>query len=173
MIVLTGASAGIGVETARALAATEATLFLTSRSVERTKDALKDILESGRVSVVELDNNSFASTRAAAETILQQSNNKVNILVNNAGVMGIPELSLTEDGHEVHFETNHLSHFLLFQLLKPALLAASTPEFHSRVVLVASSAHRSTVSDCRIRTELDFRVETHNVHEKILTGGLC
>jgi NAD(P)-dependent dehydrogenase (short-subunit alcohol dehydrogenase family) len=57
--------------------------------------------------------------------------------------MGIEELKLTEDGHEVHFATNHLSHFLLFQLLKPSLFASSTPEFHSRVVIVASSAHRA------------------------------
>ena len=57
--------------------------------------------------------------------------------------MGIEDLKLTEDGHEMHFATNHLSRFLLFQLLKPALLASSTHEFHSRVVMVASSAHRA------------------------------
>jgi NAD(P)-dependent dehydrogenase (short-subunit alcohol dehydrogenase family) len=90
-----------------------------------------------------MDNASFASIRAAAATILTKSNNRVNILVNNAGVMGIEDLKLTEDGHEMHFATNHLGHFLLFQLLKPALLASSTPDFHSRVVIVASSAHRA------------------------------
>jgi NAD(P)-dependent dehydrogenase (short-subunit alcohol dehydrogenase family) len=95
------------------------------------------------VSLVAMDIASFASIRSAAATILTESNNQVNILVNNAGIMGIEDLRLTEDGHEIHFATNHLGHFLLFQLLKPALLASSTPDFHSRVVIVASSTHRS------------------------------
>ena len=57
--------------------------------------------------------------------------------------MGIQDVKLTEDGYEMHFGTNHLSHFLLFQLLKPALLGSRTVDFHSRVVNVASSAHRA------------------------------
>ncbi|KAF2795026.1 short-chain dehydrogenase [Melanomma pulvis-pyrius CBS 109.77] len=143
IIVVTGTSSGIGIETARALSATGATLFLPVRDTKAAEAALEGILEPGRVSLVQLDNNSFRSVKAAAETILKHSNNKVNILVANAGIMGVPERTLTEDGHEVHFQTNHLSHFLLFHLLKPALLASSTPEFNSRVVLVASSAHRA------------------------------
>jgi len=144
VIVVTGTSAGIGIETARALSATGATLFLTARDAKTAEAALQGILEPGRVSLVQLDNNSFGSVKDAAETILKQSNNKVNILVANAGIMGVPERTLTGDGHEVHFQTNHLSHFLFFHLLKPALLASSTPDFNSRVVLVASSAHRAT-----------------------------
>ena len=57
--------------------------------------------------------------------------------------MGLQGLQLTQDGQEVHFATNYLSQFLLFQLLKPALLASATPDFHSRVVNVSSSAHRA------------------------------
>ena len=143
VIVLTGASSGIGLETARALSATGATMFLTARNLKTAETALAGILEAGRVSLVEMDNNSFASIRAAAASILKKSNNQVNILINNAGVMGIPDLKLTEDGQEVHFATNYLSEFLLFQLLKPALLASATPDFHSRVVNVSSSAHRA------------------------------
>lgn len=144
VIVITGATSGIGLETARALSTTGATLLLTARDIKRGETALAEILEPGRVSVVEMDNCSFASVRAAAADILDKSNGQVNILINNAGVMVTEELKLTADGHEVDFETNHLSHFLLFQLLKPALLASSTPAFHSRVVNVASSAHRVT-----------------------------
>ena len=92
-----------------------------------------------------MDNNSFASVREAARTILTATNNKVNILICNAGVMGIPDLRLTADGHEVHFQTNYLSHFLLFQLLSPALLSSATQDFHSRVVVVSSSAHRAAI----------------------------
>jgi NAD(P)-dependent dehydrogenase (short-subunit alcohol dehydrogenase family) len=143
VLVITGTTSGIGLEAARALSATGATLFLTARDMKKAETALVGILEPGRISLIEMDNASFASVRAAAATILTKSNNRVNILVNNAGVMGIEELKLTEDGHEMHFATNHLSHFLLFQLLKPALLASSTLEYHSRVVFVASSAHRA------------------------------
>jgi NAD(P)-dependent dehydrogenase (short-subunit alcohol dehydrogenase family) len=144
VIVITGASSGIGIDTARALSATGATLFLTARDIKKAEVALEGILERGRVSIVQLDNNSLDSVRAASDTILKHSKNKVNILVENAGVMGLPKRTLTDDGHEVHFQTNHLSHFLLFQLLKPALLASSTSEFQSRVVLVSSTAHRAT-----------------------------
>jgi NAD(P)-dependent dehydrogenase (short-subunit alcohol dehydrogenase family) len=143
-IVVTGTSSGLGIETARALSATGATLLLTARDIATAEKALEGILEPGRVLLVKLDNTSFASVRAAADSILKQTDGKINVLVTNAGVMGVPECTLTEDGHEVHFQTNHLSHFLLFHLLKPALLSSSTPEFNSRVVLVASSAHRAT-----------------------------
>ena len=143
VIVITGATSGIGLETARALSLTGATLFLTARNVNLAETALAGVVEAGRVSLVEMDNNSFASIRTAAGTILKKSNNKVNILVNNAGVMGVQDLKLTEDGQEVHFATNYLSEFLLFQLLKPALLTSATRDFHSRVVNVSSSAHRA------------------------------
>jgi NAD(P)-dependent dehydrogenase (short-subunit alcohol dehydrogenase family) len=102
-----------------------------------------------------MDSASFASVRKAAATILEQSSNKVNIFVGNAGVMGIPTRTLTGDGQEMQFQTNHLSHFLLFELLKPALLASSTPSFHSRVVLLSSSAHRVTT----LRASDDFSFE--------------
>ena len=143
VIVITGASSGIGLDTARALSVTGATLFLTARNVKMAETALAGVIEAGRVSLVEMDNGSFASIRAAAGWILEQSNNKVNILINNAGVLGVQGLQLTEDGQEVHFATNYLSQFLLFQLLKPALLASAFRDFHSRVVNVSSSAHRA------------------------------
>ena len=121
VMVITGATSGIGIETARALSSTGATLFLTARDMKKAETALVGILEPDRVSLVEMDNASFASIRAAATAILEGSNNQVNLLVNNAGVMGIEDLKLTEDGHETHFATNHLGHFLLFQLLKPGI----------------------------------------------------
>lgn len=143
VIVITGASGGLGAETARALYATGATLFLTGRDLKKAQSSLSDIVDSDRVTLLEADTSSFASVRALAEKILAQSNNQVNILINNAGIMGIANLELTQDGFETHFATNHLGHFLLFQLLKPALLASSTPDFNSRVVNVASSTHRT------------------------------
>ncbi|KAL1595751.1 hypothetical protein SLS60_009440 [Paraconiothyrium brasiliense] len=142
VIVLTGATSGIGLETARALSATGATLLLTARDRKKAEESLAGILDPGRISIIDMENASFSSVRAAAQQILSQSHGKVNIFIANAGIMGTPELKLTEDGHESQFSVNHLSHFLLFHLLKDALLAASTPDFNSRAVFVASSAHR-------------------------------
>lgn len=141
VIVITGTSSGLGIETARALFATGATLFLTARNVPKAKAALADIAESGRTEFIEMDLESFESVRAATKTIIAMTD-KISILINNAGIMAVPRLEFTKDGHESQFGTNHLSHFLLFHLLKPALLAASTPGFHSRVVNVSSAAHR-------------------------------
>ncbi|KAI9734362.1 MAG: hypothetical protein M1834_002468 [Cirrosporium novae-zelandiae] len=137
---ITGCSSGIGIETARALAATGATVFCTARDMEKGKSALADFLEPGRVELLKLDLSSFDSVRACAKEFLEKSKT-LNILVNNAGVMTCPE-SRTADGFETQFGTNHLAHFLLFNLLKPVLLASSTPDFNSRVVSVSSTEHR-------------------------------
>jgi hypothetical protein len=121
VVVITGTTSGIGLETARALSATGATLFLTARDMKKaeTRTRSRFARRDGQ--------RLFRWRSSCCATILTKSNNRVNILVNNAGVMGIEEIKLTEDGNEMHFATNHLSHFLLFQLLKPALLASSTP----------------------------------------------
>jgi NAD(P)-dependent dehydrogenase (short-subunit alcohol dehydrogenase family) len=141
VIVITGTSAGIGVETARALKLTGARLLLTARDLNKAATALEGILEPGKVELVELDNASLKSVRKGAAEILARTDNQVNILINNAGIMAPQELILTEDGFETQFGVNHLAHFLLFELLKPALLASSTPSLKSRVVTLSSSAH--------------------------------
>ncbi|RAO73390.1 uncharacterized protein BHQ10_009402 [Talaromyces amestolkiae] len=150
VIVITGVTSGIGLETALALAATGATLFLTVRDLEKAKMTLHDLIQSNRVFLVKMDNSSLTSIKVAAAEILSQSKHHVNILINNAGILGGPNLQLTDDGFEAQFATNYLGHFLLFELLKPALIASTTPEFSSRVVNVSSSAARSvglTTSD--------------------------
>ncbi|PGG99932.1 hypothetical protein AJ79_08369 [Helicocarpus griseus UAMH5409] len=139
--VVTGVSSGLGIETVRALAATGATLYLTARNLDKAKSALSDIFQKEKMTLVQMDQESLESVRNAAKSILAKTS-KVNILINNAGIMGVPELQRTVDGYEAQFVTNHLSHFLLFQLLNPALLGATSPEFQSRVVTVSSSAHR-------------------------------
>lgn len=139
-ILITGCSSGIGIPTARALATTGARLFLTVRNVEKGKAALQDIL-SDRVQLIHMDNTSLASVREGAKQFLSLSGNKLNILICNAGVMTPPTRMLTKDGFELQFETNYLAHFLLFQLVKDALISSSTPQFNSRVVVVSSSGH--------------------------------
>ncbi|KAI1150705.1 hypothetical protein F4825DRAFT_392013 [Nemania diffusa] len=137
---VTGCSSGIGTETARALYLTGATLYLTARDLDKAKAALGDMITSDRVHLLELELESLASVRACATQFLY-AKKPLNILICNAGVMNPPE-GRTKDGFETQFGTNHLGHFLLFNLLQPALLAGSTPEKASRVVVVSSVAHR-------------------------------
>ena len=137
--IVTGASAGIGVETGRALAATGGRVFLTVRDMKKGEEACKTYLDPGRVELLEMDNNSLASVRAAAKTFLEKSD-RLNVLVCNAGIMASPEME-TIDGFESQFGINHLAHFLFFMLLKDTMLKSSTPEFASRVVNVSSMGH--------------------------------
>lgn len=139
VFIVTGASAGIGVETGRALAATGGRVFLTARDMKKGETACKSFLEPGRVELLEMDNNSLDSVRAAAKAFLGKSD-KLNVLINNAGIMAAPE-GKTADGFESQFGTNHLAHFLFFCLVKDTMLASSTPQFQSRVVNVSSSGH--------------------------------
>ena len=139
---ITGCSSGLGIETARALSATGAKVYCCVRNITKGEKALEGILEPGRVEMLTLDLNSLESVRACAKDFLSKSK-QLNILINNAGIMATPTREKTEDGFEGQFGTNHLAHFLLFQLLKPALIASSTPNFNSRVVSVSSMGHRS------------------------------
>lgn len=139
VFIVTGASAGIGVETGRAIAATGGKVFLTVRDIKKGEAACKSFLEPGRVELLEMDNNSLESVRAAAKTFLSKSN-KLNVLINNAGIMACPE-GKTVDGFESQFGICHVAHFLFFNLLKDTMLASSTPEFNSRVANVSSSGH--------------------------------
>lgn len=86
-----------------------------------------------------MDLSVLSSVRAGAEEFLIKSKGRLNVLIANAGIMATP-FNLTSDGFEQQFATNHLSHFLLFQLLKDAMLACATPTFPSRYVSVSSLA---------------------------------
>lgn len=148
-ILITGVSSGIGIDTAIALAHTGADLFLAARHLKKAKDALeKDVLSQagkngrGRAELLEMDMNSLASVRKAAEEFRSKSKG-LSVLVCNAGIMAVPTLEKTVDGFESQFGTNHLAHFLLFLKVKDLLLSSSTPDFHSRVVTVSSSGHRA------------------------------
>lgn len=139
VFLLTGSSGGVGIETGRALAATGGKVYLGVRDLEKGEQALKDILEPGRVELLELDVGSMESVRTAAKNFLSKST-KLNVLVNNAGIMACPE-ARTEDGFESQLAINYLGHFLLYKLLEQTLLSSSTPEFQSRVVNVSSAGH--------------------------------
>jgi NAD(P)-dependent dehydrogenase (short-subunit alcohol dehydrogenase family) len=131
--VVTGANGGLGLETARALAAAGAHVVMAARDQEKAAAARATV--QGSAEVVPLDLGSQASVRSAAEAILA-AHERIDLLVNNAGVMGIPERR-TEDGYEMQLGVNHLGHWTLTALLLPALLRTGG----TRIVTVTSTAH--------------------------------
>ncbi len=136
--VVTGANGGLGLETARALAAANAHVVMAARNPDKTADAVADIrhgVVDASLEVVPLDLASQTAVREAAEQILA-GHERIDILVNNAGVMGIPERR-TVDGFEMQFGVDHLGHYALTALLMPALLCADA----ARIVTVTSTAH--------------------------------
>jgi NAD(P)-dependent dehydrogenase (short-subunit alcohol dehydrogenase family) len=144
--VVTGSNTGLGFETARALAARRATVVLAVRDPERGKQAAARIAQAvagADLTVQQLDLASLASVRSAAAE-LSDRHPRIDLLINNAGVMYPPRTS-TADGFELQFGTNHLGHFALTGLLLDRLLA--TPG--SRVVTVSSIGHR-------IRAQIHF-----------------
>lgn len=142
VIFITGCSSGLGIETARALSATGATLYLTARNLDKARATLGDILENERVHLLEMDLNSLHSVRDCVASFFSKSST-LNILICNAGVMIPPEGS-TKDGFETQFGTNHLSHFLLTHLFKDTLIASKTPTMSSRIIMLSSSGHRTS-----------------------------
>lgn len=146
-ILITGISSGIGIETLRALHATGAHCFGTVRSLSKGQAVVDEMLASnpngGKIDLIEMELSSLNSVRRGAADFLKKSNGKCNILIANAGIMAVPE-GKTVDGWEMQFGTNYLSHFLLFQLVKDAMLSSASPEFPSRVVSVSSVGHRAS-----------------------------
>ena len=135
---VTGASGGLGLETARALASRGAEVIVAARDAAKTDAALRTIREQvpgAKVSGADLDLASLASIRACAARLLKQID-RLDLLINNAGVMACP-LARTADGFELQFGTNHLGHFLFTGLLVP-LLVAGAP---SRIVNLSSDGH--------------------------------
>ncbi len=136
--VVTGANGGLGLETARALARAGAHVVMAARNQDKAAAAIEDIratVPGASLELVELDLGAQASVREAAGQVLSR-HDTIDLLINNAGVMGIPERQ-TADGFEMQFGTNHLGHWSLTALLLPALLAAPA----ARIVTVTSTAH--------------------------------
>ncbi len=136
--VVTGGNGGLGLETARALAAAGADVVIAARNQQRAAEAMESIHASApgaSLTLVDLDLGSLESVRKAATETLD-GREAIDILVNNAGVMGIPEQQ-TVDGFEMQFGVDHLGHFALTALLMPALLRAEA----ARIVTVTSTAH--------------------------------
>jgi NAD(P)-dependent dehydrogenase (short-subunit alcohol dehydrogenase family) len=140
LAVVTGATGGLGLETALGLARAGAEVVLAGRNPEKGQAALDRIhraVPKANIRFAMLNLASLASVGAFAAAMVADTR-PLHLLVNNAGVMDLPERRLTEDGFEMQFGTNHLSHFALTGLLLPLLTAAQAP----RVVNVSSIAHQ-------------------------------
>jgi len=147
VIVVTGGNTGLGLESVERLALSGATIFLTSRSIEKGQKAVQSVKEytkekgvvNDNIYSLPLDLCDLNSVKAFPN-LLQKELTKlptptVDVLLNNAGVMAIPELEITKDGYEKTFQTNHLGHFALTALLFPLLSE------EARIVNVSSMAH--------------------------------
>jgi NAD(P)-dependent dehydrogenase (short-subunit alcohol dehydrogenase family) len=134
--IVTGASSGIGVETARALADAGAAVTLAVRNIaagERVAAEIREGTGNGAVTVGALDLSDLSSVGA----FVTAWSGPLDILVNNAGVMAIQELTLSSNAHEMQFATNHLGHFALALGLHDSLAAATS----ARIVSVSSGGH--------------------------------
>ncbi|MCB0653989.1 MAG: SDR family NAD(P)-dependent oxidoreductase [Saprospiraceae bacterium] len=139
VVVITGATSGLGKEAARVFAQKNATVVLAVRDLQKAEDVAKEIRHQYPQAIVEsrkLDLNSLQSVHDFADDF-QKSFNRLDILINNAGVMLCP-FSQTEDGFEIQMGVNHLGHFALSGLLMPLLKRTEG----SRIVVTSSIAHR-------------------------------
>jgi NAD(P)-dependent dehydrogenase (short-subunit alcohol dehydrogenase family) len=137
-ILVTGVSAGLGVETARALAAHGAEVVGAARDLAKARRATEEVVaqaaHGGGLELVELDLASLASVRACADALVADGR-KFDLVIANAGVMACPK-GLTSDGFETQFGTNHLGHFVLVNRI------AALMQPGSRLVNLSSSGHR-------------------------------
>ena len=137
--IITGANTGLGLETARALAAAGAQVVLAVRDLDKGAAAIEEIGQTtpaGNLALQRLDLSSLSDIRSAAEQLGDQYP-QIDLLINNAGVM-YPPKGNTADGFELQFGTNHLGHFALTALLLENL----TTVRGSRVVTVSSNGHK-------------------------------
>jgi NAD(P)-dependent dehydrogenase (short-subunit alcohol dehydrogenase family) len=151
---VTGANAGIGFETARALSAAGAAVLVAARDEGKAKDAARritDLTGNRSVDVLAVDLADLESATKAASSVSRP----LDILVNNAGVMAIPELTRTPQGHEMQFGVNYLGHFALTLGLHDALAAAGG----ARVVCLSSNAHLYSPV---VFGDLDFRFRSYD-----------
>jgi len=140
-ILITGVSAGLGVETARAVVAHGGTVVGTARDLAKARRALAAALPPGMsIKLVEADLASLSSVRKAADELLAQGK-PFDVVIANAGVMACPQ-GKTADGFETQFGTNHLGHFVFVNKLVPLLKPGG------RIVTLSSAGHQ--ISDVNL-----------------------
>ena len=155
VVLITGATSGIGLAAARALASAGATIAMVGRSPGRAEDAHRDVVAAAanpeRVALLTADLSSLADVRRLAADV-QSGFEQLDVLFNNAGV-DVGARALTVDGHELTFAVNYLAPFVLTTSLLP-LLTSSAP---ARVLTAASSGHRGGKLDIEHLERVDGR----------------
>ena len=147
-MVITGGSTGMGLVSAQALALGGATVVLTARTNKKGQAAVQKVQDylqqhgvtnnnnNNNVYAVQLDLDDLANVKSFPDRLTQVlAGRKVDVLMNNAGVMAIPERQVTKDGYERTFQSNHLGHFVLTAQLTPLM------QNRARIVNVSSAAH--------------------------------
>jgi NAD(P)-dependent dehydrogenase (short-subunit alcohol dehydrogenase family) len=146
-VAITGCTSGTGLVLARTCGDLGARVVMLNRPSQRADSALKALTGQGIDAVfVPCDLQSFGSVRAAAAQLKDACAGGIDVLCNNAGVMGLPDLA-TGDGYDVQMQSNHLSHFLLTSQIWPLLEAAADTRGEARVVNHSSGARRGKPLD--------------------------
>ncbi|CAE8612080.1 unnamed protein product [Polarella glacialis] len=146
VVLITGANAGLGFESAREMAQRGAHIVVSTRSAKKSQETIEKLQElvgreaGAQFTPLECDLSDLNSVTMAAEQFLA-SGLPLHVLMNNAGIMALPTRQVSKQGFEMQMGTNHIGHFHLTNLLLPKLLDPSTSERRSRIVAVASSTH--------------------------------
>ena len=159
VIIVTGATSGLGKEAARVLAGKNASVIMAVRNVQKgtgVADEIRKEFPGSEVTVRDLDLTSLSSVERFAGGIIKDYS-RLDILINNAGIMMCP-YSKTEDGFEIQMGTNHLGHFALTGYLIPLL----TKTEGSRIVVTSSGAHRMGDIDF---TDMNWEKRRYNTHK--------
>ncbi|XP_012086880.1 short-chain dehydrogenase TIC 32, chloroplastic [Jatropha curcas] len=147
--IVTGASSGLGVETARVLALRGVHVVMAVRNVDAGKSVKEAILKEipdAKIDVMQLDLSSMASVRKFASEYIS-SGLPLNLLINNAGIMATP-FALSQDGIEIQFATNQVGHFLLTDLLLESMKkTAHESNREGRIINLSSEAHRAAYEE--------------------------
>ncbi|PYH65787.1 short chain dehydrogenase, partial [Aspergillus vadensis CBS 113365] len=150
IILVTGGNAGLGYETIRQLSKhNPARIYLAARSRTKAKQAITQLDRENpgltKIRFLQLDLASFESVKEAAADFLRQET-RLDILINNAGIMMTPE-DVTTDGYEIQFGTNVLGPALFTQLLLPIMRRTAEVNSQARMVMLSSAAHAMAPSD--------------------------
>ncbi|MDG1332443.1 MAG: oxidoreductase [Crocinitomicaceae bacterium] len=140
VVIITGATSGLGKEASKILAQKNATVIMAVRNVQKAEAVASEIRKEypeAKIEINALDLGSLSSVRTFSKEI-SEVHDHIDILINNAGVMMCP-YSKTEDGFEIQMGTNHLGHFALTGLLMPLIKKAE----RGRIVATSSIGHRS------------------------------
>ncbi|KAF9221545.1 NAD(P)-binding protein [Gyrodon lividus] len=163
VVIVTGANTGIGKETVKALLQHNAKVYVAARDQVKSETAIQELkFSTGNEAIfLKLDLGNLKAVKLAAEEFLSKEA-RLDVLINNAGVMFPSIEELTADGYDLQFGTNVLAHHYLTKLLLPRLIstAKSSPDGKARVVTVSSSAHMmgslkfETFKDTRARKKI-------------------